>query len=649
MSAETHIGSSAGPTHSGTGNQYNVFNAMGDAAREPTQRDPRRVAEDSMARLKKCFVHPPGSAEARQLLQQSNMVLLSAAQGNGAKSAARILLWEYPHGQERFGELDEESLEDGNGRTLTPKLVEDEACLLLDLTRTNEDRYRTLMRELPGFRVTVRDRNARLAVVVDPDRTALLHEELTELVARLERPKESDVLQQHLLVNGIKVTERDLADEQLSAFFSHTSMGDIEKLALHIHRARNSARPGTGFQLWLHAALSAMRPGKSDVADLLAKRTTGPERALLAATAFLEGASSETIYAAADQLLTITQHPKAHAPVLQHLPLKERLDLINATADGELGQVRFTKPLFAEAARTYFWDNFPQLRPRLNAWVSGAAGFSGADHKCLRNLVTRYADECLRTGPPEALSKLAEQWTEKSAAQAELAMAARALGEGVTHPRFGSHFRRRIYDLSRDGNLSRGRANVLIGVCSEALAVGFPEQALVRLHHLSHRNDPDIRASAREALVRVTDSDDHLYGHLLTRLLDRIRIDPEGEGHYDRVTFLQVAEPRRIPGQATARALLAELWAAVLTGLEPTQWTPAFRTWLDSARSGAGTESPVLAVIAEACARDGRALGLVRNAAEVWASADDSRRRIADALWERAIAALGVHPSTFTY
>lgn len=650
MSTETHFGTSAGPVNSGTGEQHNHFyRAIRDAVRETPPRPPRRVAEDAVLHLKQRFVHPEGWPEAAELLERSNVVLLSAKPGSGARSMARMLLLERPRSQGHLLELVDQSEEEGrHGHALDPTQVEGEASLLLDLTRTRRDRYQVFMQELSSFRVMVREKQARLAVVLAPEYRTLLDEELAELVTYPSRPNADEVLRRHLLVQGIRPTQEEGKDGKLTEFLTNSSMSDIAELARQIRRARDTSANGTGFKCWLNIALTTMLPDHSDVGDVLTHRTTSPERALLVTVAFLQGASSRTIYSAADRLLSVTGHTQQHAPLLRHLPLNDRLNDIKARAAGETGEVQFSNRMFAEAVRAFFWDNFPQLRPRLSSWIVDAVNFSGVERETLLTLVTRYATECLRTGPPNDLSNLAEEWTEESATQVQLSMAARALGNGVTHQRHGSHFRQKIYTWSRDGSLPHGRANVLIGVCSEALAVDFPQQALVRLHHLSHRNDQQVRDSAREALARITTFDDHLYGHLLNRLRDRVRADPEGDGRHDTVTFLRIAGPDRLLGDTAAEERLIALWAAAFGGHSQEEWAPPFGAWLDEACSGAGPESPVIDVLAEACARDIRTLGRVHHAAITWAGADSARRRVADALWNRAITALGIHPSVFT-
>lgn len=648
MTATTHVGSSQGQHHSGTGDQYNLYEAVRDSVREKPERPPRRLAGDGVRHLQERFVAPEGMDDSRRRLERSNLVLLDAAAGSGARSAAKILLWDFPHGQERFVELlDQSEEEGGNGHALNPAHVEEGSLLLLDLTGATKGRYPVLMQDLSSLRETVRDQDARLAVVLSPEHKDLLSDELRDLVEKIGRPEESKVLCRHLYADtGLRPDRQDLADADLSAFFANASMDRIAELAEEIVSARR-ADPDGNFKSWLHTALSVMQPDDTDVAGVAAGLTS-PERALFLAVAFLEGATSQAIYGAADRLLEFTGHPLESAPSLQHQALADRLKNIEASAEGDRGQVRFDAKTMAEAVRAYFWNNFPQLRGELRTWIGSAARFPHIEREDLLNMVHSYAQLCLRSGLPEQLTNLAEQWTQESSTTPELSMAARALGEGVQHPRHGSHFRRELYTWSRDKSLPRGRANVLVGVCSEAVSVGFPRQALVRLHHVSHNADPHIVQIAREALVRITEDDDYLYAQLITRLLQRVRTG-SAAGRRDVSTFLHVADPGRLLDDLVARARLTELWAAALGRRDEPELFPALRSWLDRAASGAAPVSHVVPVLAQACARDGLTLGTVHDTAYGWAGTDGQRLRVADALWSQATAALGINPSTLTY
>lgn len=651
MTATTHVGSAQGPHHSGTGAQYNSttvhYPPISNAVREKPERPPRRVAGDGVHHLRERFVEPDGMDACRRRLERSNVVLLDAAPGSGARSAAKILLWGFPHGQERFDELlDQAEEEGGGGRALDPEHVKEGALLLLDLSETATSRYPVLMRDLASLRVTVREKQARLAVVLSAGHRNLLSDELRDLVEKIRRPEESKVLCRHLYAEcGLRPDRQDLADADLAAFLANVSMGRIADLAHEADGARR-ADPGGKFKSWLRTALAAMQPDDTLV-DEVTHGLTSAERALLLAVAFLEGATSQAIYGAADRLLRFTGLPLKSAPSLQHQSLAKRLNRIKASAEGDRGQVRFNTKTMAVAVRSYFWNNFPQLRGELQNWVGSAARFPRIERQDLLTMVHSYAQLCLRSGLPDQLTALAEQWTRKSSTTQELSMAARALGEGVQHSRHGSHFRRELYNWSRDKSLPRGRANVLVGVCSEALSVGYPQQALVRLHHISHHHDPQVVQIAREALVRITEYDDYLYAQLLGRLLDRVRAGPAADRR-DIGTFLHVADPGRLLDDAVGRARLTELWAAALGRNEP-ELFPALRSWLDRAASVAGPANRVAPVLAQACARDGSTLGTLHDAAYGWAGTDGRRLRVADALWSQSTAALGINPSTFRY
>lgn len=660
MSDTTRIDSSHGPVHTGPGSQNNVTHnhnyppIRDSVTAESAGRDPRRVAVDELRRLKQRFVHPLGSERARQVLNQWSTVLVTAAPGDGARSAAEILLCELPHATERFRELVDQAEERDTGRALDPEQVEDGAALLLDLTARAEERYRVFMDELPSFLATVRERRAQLAVVLAPEQQGLLNARLRDLVAPLKRPDEHAVLRRHLLFHGMRPNSKEVADPRLSGFLATASMDGIAELAEGVLHARESAHGAGDFPVWLAAALTSLEPGANDVAAKITGLEDAQPRALLLTTALLHGARADTIHGATAQLLTALKHPDLGLPLLQQPTLSAQLEDVGATTQAG-GRVQFATRKYDEAVRTYFWDNFPQVRPALRSWVRDAAAFPSLGRSELLTLVTRYARQCLRTGPASDLSGLAERWTHPSSPPSELSMAARALGEGVRNPQHGSYFRRQIYDWSREPSLPRSRADVLIGVCSEAVAVHFPDQAMTRLLHLSRHHDAAVRHTAGEALLRITHSDNRLYLRLLSRFPGPDRFArPRAE------LFLRLADPARLTGDgqygggslitsAVVREHLAAGWALVLKHLDLRDYGDQVVQWLNTALTQPRYADPLLDVLVGGAGQDAGALSRLHFVAtRCWAASpqDPARAEILSALRRRIDLAQGIAPAS---
>ncbi|MFI8852902.1 hypothetical protein ACIGW3_22335 [Streptomyces sp. NPDC053499] len=630
MTTSSHIDSSHGPVNSGSGPQYISYyqDIRASAANDRSGRDPRRAAVEELRSLRRRFVSPPGSDRARRLLEDKRAVLLHARPGHGAVTAAKVLLCELPQGARRFQELVDQAEEEDVGRAIDTDHVDEGAALLLDLSVVSGSRYAAFMAELPGFLEVVRERDAWLVTVLPGEwRTGFDHL-LQGLVAPLGRPDALDVLRAHLREHHICPSPSELAGEELGLLLEKATMAEVADLAQGIASAAEDASSESGFGSWLSTALTARRPGMDDVEKHLAELHSGTQRALLLATALLHGARTDTIHEAAIRLMRAAKHPEVVAPPLQHRTLSARLSDIRAAAD-TASRVQFEAPAYDDRVRTYFWDNYPQLRAPLGHWVSQATEFPALGTSDRLDLVTRFARECLRTGPPQELGNLAERWTRSSASKEELSMAARALGEGVAHSRYGSVFRHRLYAWAQDAALPTPRAHVLIGVCSEVLSRRFPDQAMVRLRHLSRHQQPDVREAAREALSRITDSDDRLYRSLLGRL--RPGADPRGRR--DVEVFLRVADPLRLRDDSDLHTLLADHWTAALAHTPRAGWEAPLCGWLDRAHSEPDASPAALGILAAACARHRAAFSAVYAAACAWAGTDQFRTRTVDMLW----------------
>ncbi|WP_431983782.1 hypothetical protein [Streptomyces qinglanensis] len=635
----THFEGSHGPVNSGAGAQnISIYQEIRDsAAPDRSGRNPRRAAAEELRGLRRRFVPTPGCARARQLLEEQRTVLLSARPGQGACTAAMALLCELPQGAERFRELvDQAEEEHGTDQALDPAQVEEGAAFLLDLSGTTRRRYTAFMTELPGFVQVVRDRDAWLAVVLPQEWQTGFDPLLQRLTARLERPDPVQVLGTHLRECGIRPEPSQLSGKELGHLLAGATLAEVVELSEEIRAAREKAPGESGFSAWLDVAMAARAPELRDVDNHMDDLESGAQRALLLATALLHEARADTIHEAAIRLLHVTEHPQVTTPPLQQRTLTARLREIRATRGAD-GRVRFDTSGYQERVRAWFWDNYPQLRAPLGNWMDGAADLPALGTADRLALVTRFARECLRTGPPEVLSGPAERWTRAGAPAETLSMAARALAEGVVDPRHGSAFRHRLYVWSQDAALPTSRAHVLIGVCSEVLSRRFPDQAMVRLRHLSRHQHPDVRRTAREALSRITASDDRLYRSLLRRL----RVAHDTRGWRDLAVFLQVADPSRLPDDVPWRTLLAGHWATAFAALPPDAWEESLRGWLNQVCSQPAASRLALSSLAAACARHRAAFGTVYAIACAWAGGVPERVRTVDALWAscRSVAA----------
>ncbi|MGW7521266.1 hypothetical protein ACWGJ2_37390 [Streptomyces sp. NPDC054796] len=641
------------PVQAGNGDQYVSYVAFLDAVGLRTGtpgKDPREIAQDELLQLKRLFVYPPGTYTARETLEQRGTVLLTGTAGSGKRATATVLLTERPGGTGSFHELLDQS-EEGEGLALDPDHVGDGDQLLLDLSASEETALGRILAELPSFRATVRRRNARLAVVLPPDRDHLLGDELQRLVARIRRPEPWEVLRRHLLTYGIRPSESELSSGKLSAFLSREPLRRVGALAVHVRDARDASTGTDGFREWAGKALEAVFPSGPQLTRRIQSLKDGQQRALLLASAFLPSARSDAVYYATVNLLRAAQHPAEDPPLLEHASLASRLSAIGAELDT---QNRVQLPAgYDEAVRVHCWNNFPPLRETLRRWVSDAAVQQWITTDERMGLVERYATESLRTGPPADLRKLVEEWTGSVPDRVCRPAATYALQKAVVHERYGRTFRRMIYDWAYSSTSNVPLAEVLVGICAESLAGRFPDQAMTRLHYLARHRNSRVRAAAREALFRLVRPDGRLY----RRLLDRLTPGTDALPQHDIDLFLQIADPALLIGPGSrakplitgpvVRSQLTVGWASVLENRSRSVWTGRVRGWLDTACARPSYRDALLDVLIDACRGNARALSRLYVIVRDWARTDDDALRTPRAetlgrFWHKNSAALGL-------
>jgi hypothetical protein len=212
-------------------------------------------------------------------------------------------------------------------------------------------------------------------------------------------------------------------------------------------------------------------------------------------------------------------------------------------------------------------------------------------------------------------------WTSSRPLQPSLALS--ALEYGLADARYGWKFRAKCYEWSVNRRLPAPLGQVVIAACVDLIAPNHPQQALVRLHHLTRHGDEELAGTAQSALHRL--SDDRRF---LRRLLARLG-DPARSNFYDprdRSLFLVVAEPGRLlASNSSGRPLLSDAgvrstfvygWAEVLRYGNRAEYEGALRQWFEviGGRWGDG----VLRVLVEACRADFRTSATLESAANRW-------------------------------
>ncbi|MGH3431060.1 MAG: hypothetical protein ACRDQZ_26400, partial [Mycobacteriales bacterium] len=570
--------------------------------------------------------------------------VLTGEPGSGRRAVAQMLLYRLPGTEFQIRELPDG---DPDQPELDATMVDSGQRLLLDLSTRDETYCAGVLEQLSSYRHAVRDRGAHLVVVLPNSRKHYFSSELGSSVVDIIRPNGMEVFQRYLRWDDV-TRDAQLDVGELLELLCSEPMQRIAELA-GLVRFFKESEPAKGFLRWRDNALAALTKYSNEVTEQVKGLGSGQLRALLLTTAMFNGAHGDAIFTSTARLCEVIGHPADDKSRLEQADLAEQVAEIGVTIDSA-GRVYFKRLAYDRAVRTHFWTNNPDLREDFRKWIGTTLGHPTLSSEDRDEVVTRFAQQALRTDRPDDLRFLAERWvkrTNPSWPSRLLPQAARAVECGLNDERHGLFFRRQLYAWSRDPNLSPDLAQVVIQVCSEVLALTHPEQALVRLHHIARRHLGEPGEAARAALLMLIDRDRRLYRRLLDRVTDGLM---KGTAR-DPALFVELAAPDRLTrtppliADAAVRAQLSTGWTAVLGGSSSSECTHPVRTWLAAAREDDWYRECLLTVLVEAGEGRFELLSRLHVMARDWAhvpgECQQERINIADRLDEMIDSALG--------
>lgn len=649
---ETTVTNSSGPVHAGSGNLFTgpTLYVEGWKRLLGAGRDPRLTARDHLARLNRQFVEPPGYGQARALLSDEGCVVLIGESGIGLRAAGQVLLSRLG-GPDAVVQEESGASDTKRDEVLDSSQVTKGDLILLDPAGAEHENVIRIADRLPSYQAELRERGAWLVVVLDVEREHLVQSELRPLMARIRRPSGLDVVRRHLQVAGIPYAEEQLRSESLRSRLDTDPLGELAELVRLIRLARNSLGNAAGFDKWLAESLDTLDKLGDRVAANVREHRAGPQRALLLATAMLDGAPPDQLHCAAAELAVATAQPDDDRPALERDDLAQRLAELKIVV-GRGGRTRFAALGYPGAVRQHFWDNFPELRPSFRQWVLTVAVSPDIEEHYRNQFVAHYTDQALRTNRPDDIVTLVEAWIKPGRDRSRsLPAAAVALERGLRHRRHGARFRRQIYEWSTQlPRLDVGAAQLAVALCANVIAFTHPSQALVRLHHFVRRQTDDVKAAAEDALLRLVHRNPREFRLLVERVADSLKT---ASWPADFELFRAVAWPGELaPSQGVAliveqtiRDQLIVGWRSMLSEQPSEFWTELAREWLNAVQRGRFTQH-WLEVLVRACAAPGVGSGRLYVVARDWAreqGADrQARCRIALDLTKRLDQAQGI-------
>jgi hypothetical protein len=585
-----NISDTRGPTQVGDGSTQN--NYLGPP---PKVRQPRQQPIDRLRWLADRFVRPPDFDVAAAALRKPGTVVLDGQPGSGRTTAAKMLLLGSSSEAELVHELTPEEPGEETPFWLRPDSVGRDDRVWVDLSDlVSPGRWDLIQRDLLNLHARVQECNARLVIVKPYD--AELLPEFRELRRTIGRPSATAVFSHLLEAEGLLHGEHPALPGFLA---DKPSMSAIRQFIDYVLDARDHSAGGNDLANWIAAAQERASPQEEHVAKALTTLTGAPERALLLSVAMLHGAHADVIDRAATALLASLQDVPSTA--LGRSPLRERLAELGAELDIRQ-HVRFTRRGYEFAVRAFFWKHFPELHVSVATLVRDTLDSRELDEAEERALACDFADQCLEWRYQGFWSELVKHLATQSPSPSRKAAAVAVLRRGLHDRNSGRAFRQQIYQWST-GDLSLNLADVLVEACME-MADAYPEQALVRLHHVVRRR-PE-QTSARQTLIELACSAPWLLSYFLYRLAEtqslrapdtdaRLFLDIANAGLFTtHWTASRLIARRRIAGS------LAKGWALAFARLSAETWVPAAREWLRHAAEDDANRDALLDVLVAA-------------------------------------------------
>lgn len=213
-------------------------------------------------------------------------------------------------------------------------------------------------------------------------------------------------------------------------------------------------------------------------------------RALLIATAALEGSQAEVVFSAAAQLVELLEIEVYPGRGIFGPGTKKLLNLIDAklSEDG----VFFRRPEYSLLVVDHIWKDHLYIRKHLDQWLVGLGASSKRAAESLLHLATsQYA--------PDLVISAVTSWTSRREGRRR---AVEVLTAAALSDKLGRIIRQKLYEWS----ISAPSEDVQIAVaevCGGYLGIMFPNIALTRLRHLAGHSSTRLRGTICAAVAAL--------------------------------------------------------------------------------------------------------------------------------------------------
>lgn len=577
------------------------------------------VGQTDLAVVIHAFTDPPGMSDAHEKLTESGVVVITAAPGEGARTAAlRLLYNEYKASASEYL---------GNLKALTADWATPSAAriprephvgYMLDLTEEDEELKAWFRRGLQQLGTELKSNGSCLVVVVTPDQWGEVKhdQQLTRITAPLGRPDAYKLVRAHIEYlhrRPDRLARMDTPDV-VEVLSSHTLPGQAAAIAETLATTEDQD---------LQARLSALRDWPDYVRKCFNEDGEQWERALLWAVAALDGAPKRVIIDAARALLQQLKINFDLGNSLVKRDLTSCLDGLDAKQHDGTVSINTMRPGVARVVLTHIWQEYSELREEMLAWLINIGARGGVASACSREVSRALLSLAEHDDSDTVLNSLSE-WADGNTGRSELI--ARLLHDAACEGNLQRPARELLLRWAKSKNAAQHA--VVAQVCGDQFGHKFPERALVRLKWLFTSEHPSSRGLAGNALRSLAIDENRSN---LTVLNTVIGWDRE-QSQAALMAFAQVVtvtsatlpqigillDPAGDPDGEVTQALIAG-WRILFKSSEGADQVAALRSWFDAADNGTLPRERIMKILRAAAApvlANGSVVKLASSAAE---------------------------------
>ncbi|MFI9719235.1 hypothetical protein ACIHFE_06190 [Streptomyces sp. NPDC052396] len=346
-----------------------------------------------------------------------------------------------------------------------------------------------------------------LAVLISTEAWERAAKGTTDLDYELPFPDSKRVLRAHLE----KVTPPVEAARWLNAKKITDGIDDLVPAAVvewaHIIREAERLEEETGqsFEELVNHVVEAAEDWRTRLLEWHNNHCDSAHRNYLLAASVLDGATAETVYAAADVLARALGETPAPHTGQQGLGVIALTDAIEADLTEE-DTIAFRRPRFAAAVVDYFWADRPHLIKDFTRWTAAQTNNKDLPDEITDQLADRVIGWALdymdRKRTTKLLREIAEQWAESLPEQASDLLTAAVLDPGTSRRACAAY----LTWARRSDEEVPPRLKVALAQACERLAAAYPTMMLLRLTELAaHTESEEVLGTVGQALTVLWD------------------------------------------------------------------------------------------------------------------------------------------------